>query len=108
LKSFENIEYTKSVEEIDMQLSTIAPQEHDLETVVDTFTEALQSTGRKTFKTIRAENKTKRKKSVRWWTNSLTITRRRVNALRRLYQRTRNNEDVYALGQNLIFVCLLS
>jgi hypothetical protein len=32
------------------------------------------------------------KKSVPWWTDSLTVMRKRVNACRRLYQRTRNDE----------------
>jgi len=34
------------------------------------------------------------KKSVPWWTDSLNIIRKRVNACRRLYQRSRNDEKL--------------
>ena len=34
-----------------------------------------------------------KKKSVPWWTESLTIMRKRLNACRRLYHRTRNDEE---------------
>ena len=61
---------------------------------VDKFTETLQSARKKTFKTISTENKTKKKKSVPWWTNSLTIMRKRINSLRKIYQGTRNNKEL--------------
>ena len=54
----------------------------------------MQSACRKTFKTISTGNKTKKKKTVPWWTDSLTIMQKRINALRRLYQRSRNNEEL--------------
>jgi paraquat-inducible protein B len=93
LKIFENVNYEGSVEEVDVNLSTIALKENDLEKFIDTFTEALQSACRKTFKTISTENQTKKKKSVPWQTEGLTIMQKRINALRRIYQRTRNNEE---------------
>jgi hypothetical protein len=77
-----------------MNLSTIASKEKDLEMFVDTFTEALQTYCKKTFKTISAQKKTKKKKLVPCWTDSLTIMRERINALRRVYQRIRNNEEL--------------
>ena len=33
-------------------------------------------------------------KSVPWWTKELTIKMKRLNALRRCYQRTKNNEQL--------------
>jgi hypothetical protein len=33
-------------------------------------------------------------KTVPWWTEELTTTRKKLNALRRKYQRTRNNEEL--------------
>lgn len=33
-------------------------------------------------------------KSVPWWSEELTVLRERTNALRRLYQRTKNNEEI--------------
>jgi len=35
-----------------------------------------------------------KQKSVPWWTADLTIKRKRLNALRRRYQRTKNDEDL--------------
>jgi hypothetical protein len=58
LKIFKNIKYKGSVEEMDMNLSTIAAKENDLGRIVDSFTEAMQSACRETFKTIRTQNKT--------------------------------------------------
>jgi len=41
-----------------------------------------------------ATRKKNNKKSVPWWTDSLNILRKRVNACRRLYQRIRNDEKL--------------
>jgi len=35
-----------------------------------------------------------KQKSVPWWTAELATKRKRLNALRRLYQRTKNNEEL--------------
>ena len=77
-----------------MNLVTTSAKENDLERLVDSFTEAMQTACREAFKTINTQNKTKQKKSALWWKDSLTIMRKRINALRRLYQRTRNNEEL--------------
>jgi len=79
---------------MDMNLSTTVAKENDLERLVDSFTEAMQTARREAFKIINTQSKTNQKKSVPWWTDSLTITRERINALRRLHQRTRNNEEL--------------
>ena len=65
-KTFNNAKWEGSSEELDMQLSKTAAIVKDLEKFVDTFTETLQSTCRKTFKTIRTSNKTNKMKSVPW------------------------------------------
>jgi hypothetical protein len=92
-KIFKNIIHKGRVEEMDMNLSTTVANENDLEMLVDSFTEAMQTACREAFK-INTKNKTKEKKSVPWWTDSLTIMRKRINALRRLHQRTKNNEEL--------------
>jgi translation initiation factor RLI1 len=38
--------------------------------------------------------------SVPWWTEELTIKRKRRNALRRRYQRTKNNEELREYRKN--------
>jgi hypothetical protein len=77
---------------MDINLPTTAAKENDLERFLDSFTEAMQSACREAFKIINTQNKTKKKKSVPWWMDSLTIMWKRTKVLRRLYQRTRNNE----------------
>ena len=63
-KIFKTISYKESIEEMDMNLSTTTAKENDLERLVDSFTEAMQTACRETFKTISTQNKTKQKKSV--------------------------------------------
>jgi phosphatidate phosphatase PAH1 len=65
-----------------------------LEKFIDTFAEALQTARRKPFKTLSTDNKINKKKSVPWWTDNLTTMQKKKNALRRVYQRTRNNEKL--------------
>ena len=62
--------------------------------LVDSFTEAIQTACKAAFKIINTQSETNQKKSVPWWTDSLTIMRKSNNALRRLHQRTRNNEEL--------------
>jgi len=93
-KIFKNIIYKGGVEEMDMNLSTRVAKENDLERLVDSFTGAIQTACRAGFKIINTQSKTKQKKSVPWRADSLTIMRKRINALRRLHQRTRNNEEL--------------
>ena len=94
LKIFNNTNFKGGTDDLDKNLSKTVLKENDLEKFVDTFTEALETARRKTFKTLSAENKIKMKKSVPWWTDNLTTMRKKTNALRRLYQITRNNEEL--------------
>jgi len=79
---------------MDRNLSTTTVKENDLDRFVDSFNETMQTACREAFETINTQNKTKQKKSVPRWTDSLTIMRESINALRRLYQRTRNIEKL--------------
>jgi len=58
-KIFKHIIYKGRVEEMDMNLSTTAAKENDLERIVDLFTEAIQKACRETFKVINTQNKKK-------------------------------------------------
>jgi hypothetical protein len=93
LKIFKNLNHKGSAGDMDKNLATTAAKEMDLERLIHLFTESIQSASREAFKIINTQNKTK-KKSVPWWSDSLTIMRKRINALRRLYKRTRNNESL--------------
>jgi hypothetical protein len=76
-----------SFEELDRYLYTIILADNDMEHNVDKFVEAIQLACNRLFSTTNT-GKNRTKNSVLWWTESLTIMRKRVNAHRRLYQRT--------------------
>jgi hypothetical protein len=68
--------------------------ETDIEELIEEFHDIMRVACSKSFRTQRASKKTMSNKSVPWWTEELTIMRKRVNALRRRYQRTRNREEL--------------
>jgi len=70
---------------MDMNLSTTEVKQNDLERLVDSFTEAMQTACRAAFKVINTQSKTKQTKSVPCRTDSLTIMRKRISALIRLH-----------------------
>jgi hypothetical protein len=55
----------------------------------------------RSFKTRDTTKKTTKQKPVPWWTTELTIKRKRWNALRRRYQRTKNNEKLREYRKNI-------
>jgi len=79
---------------LDRDLASQVKKLDDIENAVDLFQEALILTRKKSFKTRRATKKTTKHKTVPWWTVELTLMRKRMNTLRRRYQRTTNNEDL--------------
>jgi hypothetical protein len=88
-----NIKNTESgTEELDKRLA-VKTTEEDLEQLVDNFSKALQTSCWRSFPTT-TRKKNNFKKSVPWWTDSLSIMWKRANACRRLYQRTRNDEEL--------------
>jgi hypothetical protein len=94
IKYFKPTTQVHNEEEIDRNLSTIvAANENEIERTVDLFTQALQPASGKTFKVINTHGRT-HIKSVPWWTDGLTTMWKRTNALRRLYQRTKNIEEL--------------
>ncbi|KAF2893642.1 hypothetical protein ILUMI_12532 [Ignelater luminosus] len=58
------------------------------------FQEALNSACEKTFKLQTARKTVVKCKTVPWWNISLAVLRKKVNALRRRYQRTNNNREL--------------
>jgi len=85
---------------LDRDLASQVTKLDDIESAVDLFQEALILTCNKSFKIRRATKKTTEHKSVPWWTVELTLTRKRMNALRRRYQRNTNNEDLRESRKN--------
>ena len=80
------------VEEIYNYLSTVITTGNDIERDIELIEEAFQSTCRRTFRQSNTINNNSTKNSVPWWTVRLTVMRKKVNANRRLYQRTKSDE----------------
>jgi len=85
---------------LDRDLASQVKKLSDIESAVDLFQEALILTCKKSFKIRRATKKTTKNKTVPWWTVELTLMRKRMNALRRRYQRTTNNEGLRESRKN--------
>ena len=79
------------VEEIDNYLSAAIATENDIEQSIELIEEAIQSACKRTFLQSNSINNNSKKQSVPWWTVRLTVMRK-VNANRRLYQRTKSDE----------------
>jgi hypothetical protein len=78
--------------DLDATLSERANKGTEIEKLIEEFREALKEACDKSFR-----QRTMRKisnKSVLWWTDELTMMRKRTNALRRRYQRTRKHEGL--------------
>jgi len=82
------------IEDFDKTLCIRVFEGTDIETLIEEFHEVLMLACSKSFRTHRSSKRATSNKSVPWWTEELTIMKKRLNALRRRYQRTRNNEDL--------------
>ena len=80
--------------ELDKHLSTKTTTENNLEQHIELISEAIQSACYATFLKTTTRKKNNNKKTVPWWTDNLTIIRKRVNAYRRLFQRTKHDEKL--------------
>ena len=79
---------------LDCHLATYKRETCDIESVVEILQEALTLSCNKSFKTLESAKKTIKQKAVPWWTEELTIKRKRLNALRRGCQRTKISEEL--------------
>jgi hypothetical protein len=70
---------------LDRDLASQVKKLNDIESAVDLLQEAIISSCNKSFKKHPATKRTTKHKSVRWWTEELTLTRKSINALRRRY-----------------------
>jgi len=83
-----------TTEDLDDTLCSCLYQDMAIEKHIDEFSAALKLVCNKLFKTQRASKKATTRKSVPWWTEEITILQKRTNALWRIYQRTRNNDEL--------------
>lgn len=92
-KFFKN-QNAADVVEMDNILSIRATQEPDANKLVDEFYEVLEEACRSSFLTLRASKSNSARRTVPWWSEELTIMRKRLNALRRRFQRTKDNDEL--------------
>jgi hypothetical protein len=76
---------------LDKYVSLQITNTEDVEDIVNKFNDALTTACNNFFKIRGAFTKTNKHKTVPWWTEELTIARKRVNAFRRKFQRTKIN-----------------
>jgi len=81
-------------EGLDKTLCTRVSDSMDIEELIEEFHDVMISACNESFRTQRASKKAVSNKSIPWWTEELTIMRKRVNALRRRYQRARSSEEL--------------
>jgi hypothetical protein len=62
--------------------------------LVETAFSCITAASNAAFKVSRGSKHLIKKPTVSWWTEELTVLRKRTNALRRRYQRTTNNENL--------------
>ena len=85
---------------LDKCISSRIATTEDMEDIVNRFSDALPTACNKSFKTGKAFMKTNKHKTVPWWTEDLTIARKRVNAFGTKYQRTKTNDILRDQRQN--------
>lgn len=82
------------MQEIDEALTNLVVGETDIETLVVEYEEIVNLVCRKIFKISKSSHSINGRKTLPWWTGELTLRRKKTNALRRRYQRTKGNEQL--------------
>jgi hypothetical protein len=94
------MENTEDVASLDSNLATHTKETGDIESVVEKLQEAITLSCNKSFKIRENAKKMIMQKSVPWWTEELTMKRKKLNALRRRYQRMKNNDELREQRKN--------
>ena len=81
-------------ESIDKELHKKLKQYEDVDEVVDLSFSCITDACKTAFKVSRRAKWCIKQKTVPWWSDELTVLRKKTNALRRRYQRTISNEGL--------------
>jgi hypothetical protein len=93
-------------EDLDEAITSLLTEERvEYENRIDELYEALIMVSNKSFPMYKANRSTTSHKTVPWWSTELTVLRKRTNALRRLYQRTRNDEELRGKRKTHYYEC---
>jgi len=83
---------TKDSSDLDKELATLVTTTIRVEDVVVALQEAITTSCNKSFRKAGPLKNRENQKSVPWWTQDLTTRRKKLNAIRRRYQRTQDRE----------------
>jgi len=75
-------------------LSQKVKNRDDTEEIIQKFTSAVTTACDESFQVLRPGKRATKERSVPWWNNELTTLRKKNLAMRRRYQRTKNNTDL--------------
>ena len=78
----------------DKELKAQVERATNIEELVQDCNSCISKACQAAYRKVRGGQRVTKGRSVPWWTDELTILRKRVNALRRRYQRTLNNEEL--------------
>ena len=81
-------------ERLDEDLCKAITTNKDVELITEKYQGSMAAACRKSFQVRKGGEKTTEHKSVPWWTTELTIVRKKINAMRRRYQRTIRDENL--------------
>ena len=84
----------EGLEKIDQELCNKINLYEDVDGLVDTAFFCITAACNTAFKVSRGAKHLIKKTTISWWTEELTVLRKRTNALRRRYQRTNSNENL--------------
>lgn len=79
---------------LDVELSDNIINRMDTEDLINELFSCIKSACNSTFRISKNRKKPSKGRSVPWWNDLLTVHRKKVNAMRRRYQRTQNNENL--------------
>ena len=97
------MENTEDLAGLDRDLAMHVTETRDIVSVVENLQKAITMSCNKSFKPRENTRKPTKQKPVPWWTKELTTKRKRLNALIRRYQRTKNNEELREYRKNIYY-----
>jgi len=77
----------------------------DTEAVIQNITLAITAACEATFQVLRPGKCSTKKRSVSWWTSDLTLLRTKVLAMRRRYQRMKNDDNLRHERRTMYLKC---
>ena len=94
ITKFSNMNTNEDLGKIDQEICDNLNVYDDVDELVDNVFSCITAACNTTFKISNRARHVIKKNNVPWWTEELTVLRKRTNALRRRFQRTTNNDTL--------------